>query len=122
MIGEFVALLFLSRDYAHRAHLATSSHAQHVALGAFYDGLVPLADKLTEAYQGWLICTGVGGKIEIPYMGSENGEPTEVLVRHLKLVCGTRYTALPQKETAMQNIVDEIVALYYATLYQLSLN
>ena len=52
MIGRLIALLFLSREYAHRAHLRTTSYAQHVALGEFYPSIVDIADSLTEAYQG----------------------------------------------------------------------
>lgn len=32
MFAELIALLFASRDYGHRAHLATRSYAQHKAL------------------------------------------------------------------------------------------
>jgi len=32
MFAELIALLFASRDYGHRAHLATGSYAQHKAL------------------------------------------------------------------------------------------
>ena len=38
MIGQFIAVLFLGRDLAHRAHLRTTgpgSFAAHEALGEF---------------------------------------------------------------------------------------
>ena len=46
--GEYIALLFLARDLAHRAHLRTRSYAEHMALGAFYEGIIPLADEFAE--------------------------------------------------------------------------
>jgi superfamily II DNA/RNA helicase len=49
---EFIGHLFLARDVAHSVHLATDSYSQHVALNAFYDGIIDLADKFAEAYQG----------------------------------------------------------------------
>ena len=48
-IQQFIGLLFASRDYAHKAHLNTDSYAQHMALNAFYDEIIPLADDLAEA-------------------------------------------------------------------------
>lgn len=52
MFAKFIAILFLSRDIAHREHLRTKIYAQHVALGDFYDAIIGLADSLTEMYQG----------------------------------------------------------------------
>ena len=48
----FVGHLFLARDVTHSAHLNTRSYAKHVALNEFYDGIIDLADKFAEAYQG----------------------------------------------------------------------
>ena len=53
--GQFVALLFLARDMAHRAHLKATgpgSFAAHMALGNFYEEIVERADAFAEAYQG----------------------------------------------------------------------
>lgn len=40
MIARLIAILFLSREVAHRAHLNTKSYAQHMALGSFYDDII----------------------------------------------------------------------------------
>ena len=50
--ADFVGTLFLARDVAHSVHLNTRSFAKHSALNEFYDGIVDLADKFAEAYQG----------------------------------------------------------------------
>ena len=52
MIGKLVMELFHARTTAHVLHLKSRSYAQHVALQGFYDGVIPLADALAEAYQG----------------------------------------------------------------------
>ena len=52
MIEQFIAVLFLARDMAHKAHLTTDSYAQHMALGEFYGALPDLADSLAETWQG----------------------------------------------------------------------
>ena len=50
--AEFVGMMFLGRDVAHSVHLNTRSFSKHMALGTFYDGIIDLADKFAEAYQG----------------------------------------------------------------------
>ena len=50
--NDFIGMLFLARDVTHSVHLNTRSYAKHVALQSFYEGIVPLADDLAEAYQG----------------------------------------------------------------------
>lgn len=115
MIGRLIALLFLSREYAHRAHLRTNSYAQHMALNEFYESIVEIADSLAEAYQGR------NGIIDdIPMLEeTDTGEPADVLARHLESIEKMRYTAVEKTETAMQNIIDEAVAQYLSTLYKL---
>lgn len=122
MFGKLIALLFASRDFAHRAHLATTSYAQHMALGAFYEGIIELADTLTEAYQGRHGLTPIPG----PQRGGlttssvkTEGEPADVLQSHLDAVENMRYDAIEDSDTALQNMVDEIVGLYLGTLYKL---
>jgi hypothetical protein len=115
MIGRLIALLFLSREYAHRAHLRTTSFSQHMALGEFYASIVEIADSLTEAYQG-----RHGIIDDIPMLEeTDTGEPADVLERHLESVEKLRYTAVDKSETALQNIIDEAVAQYLSTLYKL---
>lgn len=115
MIGRLIALLFLSREYAHRAHLRTTSYAQHMALGDFYESIVGIADSLTEAYQG-----RHGIIDDIPMLEeTDTGEPADVLARHLDSVEKLRYSAIQKTDTALQNIVDEAVAEYLSTLYKL---
>ena len=112
---KLIALLFLSRDMAHRAHLKTTSYAQHVALNAFYDEVIDLADSLAEAYQG-----RHGLLKDVPLLGSkQTGDITKTLRMHLKEVEGMRYSACDKDDSPLQNIIDEICGLYLSTLYKL---
>lgn len=117
MIGRLVGTLFLAREYAHRAHLRVTgpgSYAKHVALGEFYEGIIDIADSLTEAYQGR------HDIIDIPYLDMPEGDdPIKVLEDLLDDVEKLRYDAIDKKETALQNIVDEAVATFLSTLYKL---
>lgn len=113
MFPEFIAFLFMSRDYGHRAHLRSQSHAQHQALGAFYQELTELIDKLTECYQGR------NGLIDIPSVElDQEQDPLTALQAHLTMVEGVRTSAVPSTDSALNNIVDEIVAVYLRTIYK----
>lgn len=115
MIGRLIALLFLGRELAHREHLRTKSFSQHSALGSFYDGIVDIADSIAEAYQGR------HGIIDnIPMLTeTSGGDIISVLEKQLAAIEKLRYTAVGKDETAIQNLIDEAVALYLSTLYKL---
>ena len=103
-----IALLFYSREFAHRAHLATRSHAMHVTLGEFYEEVIKLADRLSETYQGR------NGTISIPFLDAQDdvGVPVDVLTTHLKLIENLRYRAVHRTDTATQSQIDDVVNLY----------
>ena len=112
---EFVGLLFTARNVAHSAHLSTRSYAKHVALGSFYDGIIDLADKFAEAYQGR---HGLIGPIKMP-AAAKASNILEYLEGSLKEVEKMRYDVCDKADTPLQNIIDEIVGLYLSTIYKL---
>lgn len=116
--GMLVAAMFLARDLAHREHLKVSgpgSYARHMALGAFYEGVVDLADTLTETYQGVFDTL-----LDIP-LATQEGDLSiiDTLEGQLDYIHTSRYDAIPREWTSLHNIVDEIEALYAQTLYKL---
>ena len=112
-IQKTIAVLFHSRELAHRAHLNTSSYSKHVALNVFYDEIVELADKLAEAWMG-----RNGKKIgDIPILQTMEKDPLKAIKGHLEILEEGR--DFLGKDTALQNIMDEIVALYLSTMYKL---
>lgn len=111
---EFVGALFSARDYAHSAHLNTDSFAQHMALNAFYDEIVELADKFAEAWMGRNL-EKLGA---VPVLPQPKGEPLEILGRYLDYIEKNR-DFVPKTDTPLHNIIDEIVGLYLSTLYKL---
>jgi len=113
---QFLALLFLSRDVAHKAHLNTDSYAQHMALGSFYDEIIGLADSFAEAWMG-----RKGERIgDLPDLKNPKGDIVKVLKVHLEIIEETR-DFVPKTDTPINNIIDEIVGLYLSTLYKLTL-
>ena len=117
-IELLVATLFLARDQAHRAHLAAKgrgSYAKHMALEAFYGGIVDLADELVETYQGVM-----DELLDIPLATQSDDQDIEqTLESQLEYIHADRYEAIPKDWTCLHNIVDEIEALYGRTLYKL---
>lgn len=113
--ADFVGHLFLARDVAHSVHLNTRSFAKHKALQKFYEGIVGLADDFAEAYQGR---HGLIGPITLQ-TAKKNGNIIEFIQDSLADVEANRYKVCEEKDTAIQNIIDEIVGLYLSTLYKL---
>jgi len=112
---EFVGILFLARDVAHSVHLSTRSYSKHRALQGFYENIVPLADKFAEAYQGR---HGMIGPIDL--VSEQNpGKIEAFLQSSMTQIEKMRYEVCEKTDTALQNIIDEIVGLYLATLYKL---
>lgn len=122
MMERLIAILFVSREFAHRRHLAVTgpgSSAAHVALGSFYDDIIDKADAIAEAYQG-----RHGLMDEIPYLSCPTGKKSIAatatwLETQMDLISEMRYDACPKTETAIQNLIDEAVATYLSALYKL---
>jgi DNA-binding ferritin-like protein len=113
--ADFVGMLFLARDVAHSVHLNTRSFSKHMALNTFYDEIVDLADKFAEAYQGK---HGLIGPISL-MNARKTSNIVEFLQDQVDEIEKVRYEVCDKTETALQNIIDEIVGLYLSTLYKL---
>lgn len=115
-VGEFATCLLHSVTGAHMLHLATYSHAQHLALGAFYSAVGDLIDTFVEAYQGKYAnrVSYVSG-FDLPT------EPDDYLTYLKDEVATLRRTDGFPQDSELQNIVDEIASLIDGTLYQLTL-
>lgn len=113
--ADFVGLLFLGRDVAHSVHLNTRSFAKHMALQGFYEGIVDLADKFAEAYQGKY---GLIGGITLQ-SAKKTANIVEFLQDQMDEIEANRYKVVDKDCTALHNIIDEIVGLYLSTLYKL---
>lgn len=115
-VSDLISILFHSRNQAHIFHLQTKSYAMHKALNAYYDGIIPLADKYAEAYQGtYGIIKGYkqfakykeGDKDVIPYFKN-----LEKQIKALK-------SKLP-KDLDLENSYADILDLIHSTLYLLT--
>ena len=113
--NRYVGMLMNSREQAHAFHLMTNSYAQHKALQAYYEGIIPLLDAWAEAYMGKY------GRLKRITMNKRFlRDPKKARMYFRSLLGRIRVVKLP-KDTYLRSVQDEIVALIRATLYMLSL-
>jgi DNA-binding ferritin-like protein len=112
---DFVGILFLARDVTHSVHLNTRSYSKHKALQKFYENIIELADNFAEAYQGR---HGLMGPISLQ-SAKKTTNVLEFLESQLEEIETDRYKVCDETDTAIQNLIDEVVALYLSTIYRL---
>lgn len=113
MTEDFMKLLFETRDQTHYLHLVTTSKAEHVALGDFYDQLLEMGDGLMEkmiAFEGSK--PSVEAIIQLRPKG--NGEAViRSFIKELKKFRG--------KSPAIDADLDNLEAMSLQTIYLLGL-
>lgn len=132
MQGDFIGLMFSSRNIAHKAHLTTNMYSRHMALGSFYSDIIDLADSFAETWTGRNgFITDINLEFEDPNeetsgVESDMEEPMEsggdviaALRSHLAWIEANRNTIVSPADSPLQNIMDEIASLYLSTLYKL---
>jgi DNA-binding ferritin-like protein len=112
---DFVGILFLARDVTHSVHLNTRSYSKHKALQKFYENIIDLADTFAEAYQGR---HGLMGPISLQ-SAKKTTNVLEFLESQLEEIETDRYKVCDKEDTSIQNLIDEVVALYLSTIYRL---
>jgi hypothetical protein len=100
-----------TRDKAHELHLSAKSYSEHKALEKFYEGLLESLDQLIETYQGKY---GIV-KLETSNLNYSNSE--ELITEFGKLCQESR--SIFGKDEHLSNILDEITALTFRTLYKI---
>lgn len=115
--------LFESREMAHVYHLQVKgdngSYASHVALNVYYTAILEFVDELIEVYQGqYGIVEGYDIIDTTETKTKDYVQYFEELATYLK----SNKNCINQEDTHLLNIVDEIAALIYKTLYKLKYN
>jgi hypothetical protein len=113
--ADFLGLLFLARDVTHSVHLNTRSFSKHKALNIFYERIVGAADDFAETYQGR---HGLIGPITL-HSAKKTSNIIEFLEDSLKQIEEGRYEICDKTDTALQQLIDNIVEIYLRTLYKL---
>ncbi len=120
-VAIFFSKLFEVRQVSHIFHLQVQgdmgSGWQHEALGEFYNEILEFTDDLIETYQGQY---GIveGYEIIDSSITSET-KSLDYLKENVEFIKKER-KAISSEDTHLHNIVDEIIALFYKTIYKLT--
>ena len=118
---EFIKLankLFEARQITHIFHLQTKDESTHRALDFFYNELLEKADLIIEVYQGQC---GILEGYELITDEVKEKEPLAYLESFVKLISTEGKKAIKVEDTHLLNILDEIVALTYKTIYKIKI-
>jgi DNA-binding ferritin-like protein len=115
MITNQIATLIELRDQAHITHWATTSYAEHKALGSFYDKLTDLIDTFVETYQGKY------GRLVIGGLAQMQERDSLVIVNEAHQSAEFIETLIDRTCTDLLNILADIKGLCNHTKYKLSL-
>jgi len=110
-VTNFFGKLMSIRQQAHILHLSSKSFSEHKALGGFYEGLTDLLDKLIEVYQGQY------GIVAIEQQTNKEKTALELLTNSAE-VFKSAHDLFSKEDTHIHNILDEVVALTFQTLYK----
>lgn len=119
-VSKFFSKLFESREMAHVYHLqirGEGSYAGHKALDEYYTSVLDLIDQIIETYSGQYEIVENYETIDTSNAIDKN--KVDYFTELQKFIKENRYSTLSKEDTHLQNIVDEIVALGYRTLYKL---
>jgi DUF1680 family protein len=86
-----------------------------MALNIFYDRIIDAADDFVETYQGR---HGLVGPITL-HSAKKTSNVIEFLEDSLAQVEAARYEVCDKSDTALQQLIDNIVEIYLRTLYKL---
>lgn len=117
-IEELRARVFAARDFAHIKHHSTLSYAQHVALSDFYAGVVDRIDNVVEVYQG---AFGLISETVPEVDDADEGVPADIvgyLKDEARWIQAAR-NGIARGITPIENLIDELMAVYLLTIYKL---
>ena len=121
--AKLFSKLFESREMAHIYHLQVNgepgSHAKHTALGDYYDGVLGFIDDLIETFQGQY---GIVEEYDVIDTKDTASKDTIEYFNELARFIKEERKCINVEDTHLHNIVDEVVALVYRTLYKLKFN
>ena len=121
--AKLFSKLFESREMAHIYHLQVNgepgSHAKHTALGDYYDGVLGFIDDLIETFQGQY---GIVEEYDVIDTKETSSKDTIEYFNELARFIKEERKCINAEDTHLHNIVDEVVALVYRTLYKLKFN
>jgi hypothetical protein len=118
---KFLSKLFEARQMAHIFHLQVKAEMgsgwEHDALKTFYDEILEFTDTIIETYQGQYGI--VEGYEVIDPSATGQMKSIEYIKQTVDYIRAER-KAIREEDTHLHNVIDEIIALFYQTIYRLT--
>ena len=122
-VSKFISKLLESREMAQVYHWTVKgeegSHAAHLALEAYYSGVIEFIDDIVEIHQGQYGL--IEGYDQIATDETRSKDKLDYFKEVAEFVKAER-TCVKAEDTHLHNIIDEVVALLYKTIYKLTYN
>ena len=122
-VSKFISKLLESREMAQVYHWTVKgdmgSHAAHLALEAYYNEVIGFIDDVVEIYQGQYGL--IEGYDVIDTADSRSKDRLDYFKETVEFVKSNR-TCIKAEDTHIHNIIDELIALQYKTIYKLTYN
>lgn len=122
-VSKFISKLLESREMAQVYHWTVKgdmgSHAAHLALEAYYDGVIGFIDDIVEIYQGQYGL--IEGYDVIDTTDAKSKDKLDYFKETVEQVKSGR-KCIKAEDTHIHNIIDELIALQYKTIYKLTYN
>jgi DNA-binding ferritin-like protein len=122
-VSKFISKLLESREMAQVYHWTVKgdmgSHAAHLALQTYYEEVIEFIDDIVEIYQGQYGL--IEGYDVIDTTDSKSKDKLDYFKETVEYVKGER-TCIKSEDTHIHNIIDELIALQYKTIYKLTYN
>lgn len=122
-VAKFFSKLLESREMAQVYHWTVKgdmgSHAAHLALESYYNEVIEFIDDMVEIYQGQYELIEEYNVIDTTDSKSKDKlDYFKEVVEYVK----TERKCIKSEDTHLHNIIDEVVALLYKTIYKLTYN
>ena len=122
-VSKFLSKLLESREMAQVYHWTVKgdmgSHAAHLALQTYYEEVIEFIDDIVEIYQGQYGL--IEGYDVIDTTDSKSKDRLDYFKETVEFVKSGR-TCIKAEDTHIHNIIDELIALQYKTIYKLTYN
>jgi DNA-binding ferritin-like protein len=122
-VSKFISKLLESREMAQVYHWTVKgdmgSHAAHLALQTYYEEVIEFIDDIVEIYQGQYGL--IEGYDVIDTTDSKSKDRLDYFKETVEFVKSAR-KCIKAEDTHIHNIVDELIALQYKTIYKLTYN
>ena len=122
-VAKFISKLLESREMAQVYHWTVKgdmgSHAAHLALETYYNEVIEFIDDIVEIYQGQYELIE-----EYDVIDTADSKSKDKLDYFKEVVefTKTERKCIKAEDTHMHNIIDEVIALMYKTIYKLTYN